>query len=89
MEERLQGELEMLGANFAVLERVIAALIATHPDPGALACLIREFERDAQVQQAFAPGITPETRAEAKKTAERLLDIAELTQQQRGTLGKG
>lgn len=60
-----------------VLQRAIAALIMTHPDPNAFAATFRSITGIAQVDHLLCPHAAPEWRQEAVDFARELVELAD------------
>jgi len=60
-----------------VLQRAIAALIMTHPDPKAFAATFRSITGIAQVDHLLCPQAAPEWRQEAADFARELAELAD------------
>ena len=60
-----------------VLQRAIAALIMTHPDPAAFAATFRSVTGIAQIDHVLTPQASDEWRREAADFARELADMAD------------
>lgn len=60
-----------------VLQRAIAALIMTHPDPATFAKTFRSISGIAQIDHLLLPGADPEWQQEAVNFARELVELAD------------
>lgn len=66
----------ILSARLFVLQRAIGALIVTHPDPARFAEIFEAVSDIAHIEHLLVPKATEAVRAEARRFAQDLVDLA-------------
>lgn len=77
---------EITATRLFVLQRAIAALIVTHPDPARFAAAFEQATQHADVSMLYADGETEFQRAVADEFSQELLGLAldEVARRRRG-----